>query len=143
MNRIDEFDALRNENWDGVYGDVPPAVNEGVQLAFERIHAYERRCRQGLRLISIAACLCVALGVGAVVLRSGAAKAPDRVASSITEKRILARDETVYASKEDACFHVRTDCAQIQGETVELQLMTALEFEKSLCGECGVGVGLP
>lgn len=143
MNRIEEFDSLRNEEWDKVYADVPPSVNEGVQLAFERIRAYERRRKQGLRLISIAACLCVVLGVGAVALRSAPAKAPDRVAAPISESRILARDEIVYASKEDACFHVRGDCPKAQGENVELQLMTALEFEKKLCDECGAGVGLP
>lgn len=143
MNRIEEFDALRKENWADVFADVPPAVNEGVHLAFERIHAHERRRKRGLRLISIAACLCVALGVGAVALRSAPGKAPDRVAAPIAETRILARDELVHASMGDPCFHVRTDCGQIQGETVELQLMTALEFEKSLCPVCGEGVGLP
>lgn len=143
MNRIEEFDALRKENWDDVFADVPQSVNEGVQLAFERIHAYERRRKQGLRLISIAACLCVVLSVGAVALRGAPAKAPDRVAAPITETRILARDELVHASMGDPCFHVRTDCEKIQGETVELQLMTALEFEKSLCPVCGAGVGLP
>ena len=143
MKRIEEFDALRSENWDGVYRDVPPSVSEGVQLAFERIHAHERRRKQGLRLISMVACLCVVLGVGAVALRHGPADAPDRVAAPITETRILARDEIVHASRIDTCFHVKQDCTKIQGETVELQLMTALEFEKSLCPECGAGVGLP
>lgn len=143
MNRIDEFDALRREDWGEVYADVPQTVNEGVQLAFERIRAYERRRKQGLRLISIAACLCVVLGVGAVALRSNPVKAPDRVAAPLTDVYILARDETVYASKADACFHVKADCAKAQGETVELQLMTALEFEKNLCAECGAGVALP
>ena len=143
MNRIEEFDAMRNENWDGVYADVPQSVNEGVHLAFERIRAHERRRKQTFRLISMAACLCVVLGVGAVALRRGPADAPDRVAAPITETRILARDELVHASKEDGCFHVRPDCEKALGETVELQLMTALEFEKSLCPACGAGVGLP
>lgn len=143
MNRIDEFDALRNENWDGVYADVPQSVNEGVQLAFARIRAHERRRKQTFRLISIAACLCIALGVGAVALRSGPADAPDRVASPVTELKVLARDEVVHASKVDACFHIKADCSKIEGEAVELQLMTALEFEKSLCPACGVGVALP
>jgi len=143
MKQIEEFDALRKENWDGVYADVPQSVHEGVQLAFARIHARERRRKQTFRLISMAACLCVVLGVGAVALRRGPADAPDRVAAPITQSRILARDEIVHASMQDACFHVRPDCEEIQGETVELQLMTALEFEKSLCPECGAGVGLP
>lgn len=143
MNRIDEFDALRRENWDSVYADVPSSVEEGVQLAFERIRAHERRRKQTLRLISMAACLCVALGVGAVALRSGPADAPDRVAASVTDVRILARDEAVYASKVDACFHIKPDCGKVQGEAVELRLLTALEFEKGLCPDCGAGVGLP
>lgn len=143
MNRIEEFDALRNENWDGVYADVPQSVNEGVQLAFARIRAHERRRKQTFRLISMAACLCVVLGVGAVALRSGPADAPDRVAAPVTELRILPRDEIVHASKADACFHIKPDCSKIEGETVELQLMTALEFEKRLCPACGAGVALP
>lgn len=142
MNRIDEFDALRKENWDDLYADVPGSVSEGVQLAFERIRVYERRRKQGLRLISIAACLCVALGAGAVALRSGPAKVPDRVAAPVTDVRILARDEIVHASKTDDFFHIKRDCAKAQGESVELQLITALEFEKKLCAECGAGVAL-
>lgn len=143
MNRIEEFDVLRNENWDSVYADVPQSVHEGVQLAFERIHAHERRRKQTFRLISMAACLCIVLGVGAVALRSGPADAPDRVASPVTDIRILTRDEAVYASKTDAYFHIKKNCPAAQGEDVELQLMTALEFEKKLCTACGAGVALP
>jgi hypothetical protein len=73
MTRIDEFDALRKENWDDLYADVPSSVSEGVQLAFERIRVYERRRKQGLRLISVAACLCVVLGAGAIAFRSSPA----------------------------------------------------------------------
>ena len=143
MNRIDEFDTLRKEDWAGVYDDVPPVVYEGVQMAFDRIRVHERRRKQGLRLISIAACLCVALGVGAVALRSGPVDAPDRVLAPIVQKRILARDEIVFASKLDTCFHIKQDCEKAKGELVELQVMTAQEFEKSLCSTCGAGVGLP
>lgn len=143
MNRIEEFDALRKEDWSGVYRDVPQSVNEGVQLAFARIHAREKRRRQAFRLVSVAACLCVALGMGAVALRSGPADAPDRVAAPVADVRILARDETVYASRADACFHVKPDCSAAQGEIVELQMVTALEFEKGLCPSCGAGVALP
>lgn len=143
MNRMDEMDALRKENWGEVYREVPQSVNDGVQLAFARIRAHERRRKQIYRAVSVAACLCVALGVGAVALKGRGSDAPDRVAAPVVQMRLLARDEIVYACKEDACFHLKADCAQRRGDLVELLLETALEFEKELCPACGAGVELP
>lgn len=143
MNRTDEFDALKAMDWSGVYGDVPRSVNDGVQIAFARIRARERRRRQSVRMLSLAACLCIALGAGALVLGRDKAEAPDRVAAPAAEIRALAKDAIVHASKEDPCFHIRKDCSEIAGEAVELQLMTALEFEKRLCAVCGEDVRLP
>jgi len=139
MNRIDEFDALKNADWSGVYRDVPQSVNEGVQMAFARIRAHERRRRFTLRMISVAACLCVLVGTGAMVLGRNRHSA-DRVAAPVTELPVLTSESIVYASLNDPCFHVHAGCSRIQGEAVELQVITAMEFEKELCTGCGANV---
>ena len=144
MNRIDEFDALKTLDWSGLYKDVPRSVNDGVQFAFARIRAREKRRRQVVRMLSAAACLCILLGAGAAVLLQGreGTNAPDIVAAPEAQLQTLAGDALVTASMEDPCFHIRSDCARIRGNAVELQLRTALEFEKQLCPECGGDVRL-
>lgn len=143
MNRIDEIDALRDQDWSKVYAEVPDAVNEGVQMAFARIHAYERRRKFTLRALACAACLAVVIGTGSLVLGGKEAAAPDRVAAPVAEVRVLAPDELVWAAPEDAYFHIYAGCPQAQGEHVELQLVTAREFEKEICRTCGANVQLP
>ena len=142
MNRMDEFDALRGEDWSKVYREVPQSVNEGVQLAFARIRARERRRKQTLRIVSMAACLCLVLGAGALVLGRGG-NSTDRVFPPTVAAQQLAGDSIVYASLEDGCFHLHTGCGQIHGEAVQLQLVTALEFEKKICPACGANALLP
>lgn len=142
MNRMDEFDALRGEDWSKVYRDVPQSVNEGVQLAFARIHARERRRRQTLRFASMAACLCLLAGAGALVLGRGG-NSTDHVASPSVAAQLLSRDSIVYASLDDACFHVHENCGEILDGAVQLQLVTALEFEKRACPACAANILLP
>lgn len=142
MKRTDELDALKREDWSKVYGAVPEGVNAGVQFAFARIHARERRRRVVMRSLALAACLALVIGMGSLTLFRGA-DAPDRVAAPAPEAKVLSGDSIVYAARADACFHVHSGCSAAMAEQVELQLVTALEFEKKLCPVCGVNVRLP
>lgn len=142
MKRINDTDVLRNEKWSEVYRETPESVNEGVLLAFERIRILERRRRWMLRGVSLAACLCLVMGVGALML-GGRREGVDHVTEPAAQARVLTEDAIVYASMQDEYFHVYKACSEQRGEAVELPLVTALEFEKRLCPVCGANVLLP
>lgn len=142
MEHLNELDALKNENWADVYADVPASVHAGVEFAFMRIRARERRRQTAVRFMACAACLTVVIGAAGWML-GREMNAPDRVAAPDVELRMLKKDDIVYAARADAYFHVRSDCSGSMAEQVELQLVTALEFEKELCSVCGANVRIP
>jgi len=142
MSRIDEFDALRNEDWSRVYADVPHCVNEGVQLAFARIRARERRRRATARTLAFAACFVLVFGAAGLMLRRDP-DTTDRVAAPQVELRSLNYDSIVYAAQADPYFHINSRCSAAMAEQVKLQLVTALEFQKEICSICGGNVQLP
>jgi len=138
-HKKNEYDTLRGENWAGVYADVPEAVDVGVKLAFVRIRRREQRRKNMVRGLAFAACAALAVGVCALVIDGRQTPdVPDNVAALPVEKLVLAQTDTVYASMADAHFHVYADCPHAGETAVALQLMTALEFEKEICGVCGV-----
>ena len=128
-----ENDRLHALDWSRVYADIPGAVEDGVGVAFLRIRGYRNRRR---RILRWAACAALVIGAAAILLRGGAG-APDRVVPLAPEPVRLNDDSQVFASRADACFHVRADCVKIEGEAVVLKLVTAVEFEKALCPVCG------
>lgn len=142
MSRIDQFDDLRNENWSQVYGDVPDCVNEGVQLAFARIRIHERRRKNAVRTLAMAACFVLVFGAAGLMLRRDP-DSTDRVAAPQVELRTLSYDSSVYAAQADPYFHVHERCSGAMAEQVKLQLVTALEFQKEICPSCGANVQLP
>ena len=142
MDQRNETDVLKGEKWDGLYADVPDAVVAGMEAAFARIHRRERRGRFALRALACAAGLALIVGVAGVML--GREKdMTDRVAAPGASLRTLREDEIVYSAPVDACFHLRKDCSRAEGDTLALQLITALEFAKQLCPACGAHGLLP
>ena len=140
-NNIREMDPLRSENWAGVYADVPEEVSAGVQLAFMRIRRHELRKKRMMRVVAAAACAVLAVGVCGLTLSGRKTVDPmDNVASPVVETTLLRLTDTVYSSNSDACFHVHAACPHVGENAVDLQLVTALEFEKTLCPTCGVNV---
>lgn len=140
-DNIRQMDPLRSENWAGIYADVPEEVNAAVRLAYLRIRRHEQRKKRMIRTLSFAACAVLAVGVCAAGLNGRkTADTPDRVASPVQEITVLQQTDTVYTSNDDPCFHVYASCSHAREKTVELQLVTALEFEKTLCETCGANV---
>lgn len=142
-DKIREMDPLRSENWADVYQAVPDEVNVGVKLAFMRIRRREMRRKRMVRALAIAACAVLAVGVAGLSL--GGRKTvdtPDRVSTPVQEITLLRQSDTVYTSNGDACFHVYASCPHAKGNAVQLQLVTAMEFEKTLCKTCGANVQL-
>ena len=70
-------------------------------------------------------------------LLRGREAAPDSVTPLAPNVIVLHTSDEVYASRADACFHVRPDCPKAAAEGVVLKLVTALEFGKELCPDCG------
>lgn len=142
MNRMDEHDVLKDLDWSKVYSDVPESVSAGVQFAFLRIRARQKKRRIILRAAALAACLCLAvLAGGMMIQREG--DAPDLVAAPRVELRTLSMDDRVYAAQADDYFHIHASCAAAMAEQVDVQLVTALEFGKAKCPICGANVLLP
>ena len=139
--RRDERDELFALDWSKVYANVPGAVDDGVRVAFLRIRERRRKRMRMLRLTACAACLLVMAGAAGLMLRGGQS-APDRVVPLAPEAIQLTGDSEVYASRGDDCFHVRPECPRAEGEPVALKLVTAKEFEKTLCPVCGSGVAI-
>lgn len=141
MKWIEAEDDLFREDWDGVYGEMPDPVRDGVERALGRIHAREVRRRAARRALLCAACLALALGAFRFAL-SGRKNVPDRVSQPPAEV-VLGEMDGVCAAKDDPCFHLEKTCAARRGELVELKVVAALEFEKTPCPVCGAGVRLP
>ena len=139
--RQNDRDALRELDWSKVYASVPGAVNDGARVAFLRIRQREMQRRRIVRWSACAACLMLLVGAAALFLNQQR-NAPDRVIPLAPEITALDGDSEVYASREDAHFHLRPDCGKIEGEAVALKLVTALEFEKELCPDCGANIAL-
>ena len=140
MNKIREMDPLRREDWANVYSDVPEEVNIGVKLAFARIRRREARRKKIVRIAACAAALALTVGVCSLALGRRQTDAPDRVSVPVADARILTGGDIVYASNGDDCFHVHGECPEASETAVQLPLVTALEFEKTLCPVCGVNV---
>ncbi len=135
-----ERDALRDLDWSKVYARVPEEVRDGVRVAHLRIRQRELRRQKQRRRLRWAACAaaCLALVVGAsLLLLNGKGRAPDQVVPLAPEVLALRGGDVVYASRADEFYHVRRDCPRAGERCVALKLVTALEFEKELCPECG------
>lgn len=141
----DERDALRDLDWSKVCADVPDEVRDGARVAYLRIRQHELRwqkLRGRLRVAACAAaCLALIAGASALLLR-GKGNAPDQVVPLAPEAVPLRAGDEVYASRNDGCFHVRRDCPSAESEPVALKLVTALEFGKELCPDCGANYSL-
>lgn len=131
----EERDVLRELDWSKVYANVPGAVSDGVRVAQLRIRERGWRRKKMMQAVACAACLVVVAG-GSALLLYNRARTPDCVLPLPPVSAALDANSDVYASRDDVYYHVRPDCNRIEGEMVELKLVTALEFEKKPCPVC-------
>lgn len=134
-----ERDALRDLNWQNVYAEVPDCVHAGVARAYRRIRLRKKRNQRTLRLTAVAAGVLLVAGAGLLALNRGGESAADRVAAPQIQPTAVARQDTVYTSLQDPCYHLVENCSQAQGTQVAMLLETALEFEKQACAICAAG----
>lgn len=137
MKQTDDRDALRERDWKGVWARTPDCVTDGMHAAFDRIHARELRRRQVRKIALCAACVVLALGMAAYGVRARMNDRLDHVAQPQIEALVLTQDSEVFAANADPCFHIRADCPKAGDGCVALKLISALEFEKTLCPVCG------
>ena len=139
MARI-ERDMFRDLDWTKVYAKPSSAVSDAAGIAYLRIRQHELRRQRKLRTLRrmAGAAACVALIVGAAVfILHEKGGSPDHVVPLASDVLVLRENDEVYASRADEYFHMRTDCPKVMGAHVALKLVTALEFEKELCPDCG------
>ena len=127
MKQTDNRGALRSCDWQRVWEKTPECVTDGMHAAFDRIHAREVRRK-------------LALGITAYGVRTRLSNRLDHVAQPEIEALVLTQDSEVFAANADPCFHLHADCPQADGNCVTLKLVSALEFDKTLCPVCGANV---
>lgn len=135
MVRKNKEDSLRDFNWSAVYGDMPQDFEPAVRIALHRVYLHERRRKTALRLCACAAVIAIMLGFGALQL-GRRSLAPDQSNIVLAAPTIVASDTLVFATKDDPYLHLDASCPQTIENEVEIQLITAIEFEKIPCPEC-------
>lgn len=121
---------IENQDWQSLYADVPDCVRFAADSA---LHAIRTRKKQRSGLAAIAA-IAACLAITAVVLLIRPDALPDHTAVESKPAIVLTAQSIVFASKDDPYFHIDRSCAE---HSVELPLITALEFDKTLCPVCG------
>ena len=132
-------DPLRDLNWASVYSDIPEDFDPAVRLAFQRIRTHEKHKKNIIRFTACAAALAVFAGIG--LWQMGKREvAPDHVDVVLAAPTIITPDTPVFSTRHDPYLHVDAACPKTIENEVELQLLTALEFEKTPCPDCCVNV---
>ena len=132
-------DPLQDLNWASVFSDVPEDFDPAVRLAFQRIRTHERRKKNIIRFTACAAALAVFAGFG--LWQMGKREiAPDHVDVVLAAPTVVTLDTPVFSTKADPYLHVDASCPKTIENEVEIQLLTALEFEKTPCPDCCVNV---
>jgi len=132
-------DPLRDLNWASVYSGVPEGFDPAVRTAFQRIRNYERRRKNIIRFAACAAAVAVCAGIG--IWQLGRREiAPDQVDVVLAAPTVIAMDTPVFGTKDDPYFHAYAACPKTIENEVEIQLVTALEFEKTPCPDCCANV---
>lgn len=139
MIQNEKKDPLRNLDWSAVYGNVPEDFEPSVRVAFQRIRSAEKRRKNVIRFAACAAAVAVIACIGAWQVGKREF-APDHVDVVLAAPDILTPDAAVFATKDDPCFHIDPACPKTIKNEVQLQLVTALEFEKTPCPDCCVNV---
>ena len=135
MIQNENKDPLRDLNWSAVYGSVPDDFDPAVRLALQRVRLYEKRKKNLIRFTACAAAVAVCAGIG--VWQLGRREiAPDQVDVVLAAPTVIAMDTPVLATKDDPYLHIDAACPKTIENEVEIQLVTALEFEKTPCPDC-------
>lgn len=121
---------IENQDWQKLYADIPDCVHIAADDALSRIHARKKRQSTLAAVAAVAACIAVT----AAVLLTRLNAAPDQTVVESKPVIVLTAQSIVFTSKDDPYFHIDRSCAE---HSVELPLITALEFEKTLCPVCG------
>lgn len=138
MKEIMKEDMIRQIDFDSAFPETPSVVHEAVMNARASIIRYERR-RRYFRTAATAAAACLLVVAGAAVFfsRAGGGNSDLITPPVLTDNEIVIDMETpVFSSKADPFYHRKEDCTSGYEDSVELPLITAVEFEKAACPVC-------
>lgn len=132
-------DKLRQIDFDVAYPNTPLCIHEALQRGKTDIQRYEHKKIANRRIAAIAAAFVLIIGITAIMAMRTGNKIEDAVTAPVLSENRIAMDmeAVVFTSKEDPYYHRDQNCS-LAGETnVEIPLITALEFEKRGCTDCG------
>ncbi len=135
MIQNEKRDPLWDLNWSAVYSGVPEDFDPAVRVAFQRIRSHEKRKKNIIRFTACAAAVAVFAGVGLWQM-SKREIAPDHVDVVLAAPTVITAHTPVFATLEDPYLHIDAACPKTIDNEVEIQLITALEFEKAPCPDC-------
>lgn len=131
-------DGLRNIDFCSAFPETPAAIHDAVLKAQVDIRRYQKR-RIMIRNLAtaVAACLVVMLSAAVFFARSNQVN-NDTVTPPVLSQSDMAidRETPVFTSRTDPYYHSTLDCDSAYEDSVEIPLITALEFEKSACPAC-------
>ena len=135
MIQNEKRDPLRDLNWSAVYSDVPEDFEPAIRFSFQRIRSHERRKKNIIRIAACAAAVAVFAGLG---LRQMSKReiAPDHVDVVLAAPTVITAHTPVFSTLDDPHLHIDSACPKTIDNEVEIQLITALEFEKTPCPDC-------
>lgn len=131
-------DIVKRLDFKSAFPVTPSIIHDAVMKAQADIERYERRRRFIKSTITaVAACFLVVAGAAVFFMRSGGGNSDLIVPPVLSGNDVVIDMETpVFACKTDPYYHSRIDCDSAYAESVELPLVTAIEFEKMACPAC-------
>jgi len=133
-------DRIRGIDFDSAFPETPSVIHEAIMKAHSDIIRYERRKRfMRYGFTAVAACLVVAVGLITFFMRRGNENSDLITPPVLSDSDVVINMETpVFASKANPYFHKSLQCESASEDSVELPLITAIEFEKAACPVCAM-----
>ena len=131
-------DMVRQLDFKSAFPVTPSIIHDAVMKAQADIERYEKRRRFFKSVVTAAAaCFLVVAGAAVFFMRSGGSSSDLIVPPTLSGNDVVIDMETpVFACKTDPYYHSRIDCDSAYAESVQLPLVTAIEFEKMACPVC-------
>lgn len=136
-NTMNEEKILKVD-FDSAFPDTPLIVDQAIFKAQADIARYERKKRFiRLGISAAAACLVIFAGISVLLMRGDGISSDKITPPVFSESEIKIDMETpVFTCKSDAYYHADIRCKSSYAESVDLPLITAIEFEKAACPLC-------
>lgn len=144
MRDIMSEDKIRKIDFDSAFPETPSVIHRAVLNAQVQIAKHERRKKLfRSSMTAAAACLLVVVGTVVFFMRGGGENSDYITSPVLTSVDVVIDMETpVFASRTDPYYHRAVECDLAYEDSVELPLVTAIEFEKTACPACAADLNI-